>query len=354
MWQNLTWNYLSFHIDIFKDCQVDSEDSAISTCCSDQKNDGCCNDNEENGSVDQFPQCRRTAFAFFLNDCSKKFYQTGNNQNPAKFAKDCAKKWKELSPEEKAFYHKLSKDDKSRYEREIQEYKKQIESQNEISEFLPIVKKPVETINEINEIKSDDLVKENTVNSQCDISTSIQSTLDLNAKLDQTESDTLKPLNGVEETINSSIDAASKNLFADDLNVVEQISDFHTPSVLTVNDVKENILESLKENIELPLVSNEESLTEKLSQTFEENFSENDENHINENTYRPFTGDDDNLDDMAFDLFCTDEMPKVREKFNPLKRRMSGEEMLDELLQRWNLLSSDLKNDYFHKAMQSL
>lgn len=47
------------------------------------------------------------------------------------------------------------------------------------------------------------------------------------------------------------------------------------------------------------------------------------------------------LDDVAFDLFCTDEMPRIREKFAPINRRMSGEEMLDELLKRWELLSDD-------------
>lgn len=299
----------------------------------------------------------------FLNECNKKSNQNGNIQNQAKFAKDCAQKWKELSSEEKAFFHKLSKEDKSRYEREVQEYKKQLESQKDISECSLIVEQSVESITEI---KADDLVNENTVNLQSENVESLQNTLDFSEKLDYVENDTLNLLDGIEETINNSIEALS---FADNLNAVEQISQKElsapiTPSVLTINDEKEFIPESLNEMLELPVISNEQApAKEQLSQTLKEDFFENDESTLppstiesstQENTYRPFSGDNENLDDIAFDLFCTDEMPKVRAKFNPLQRRMSGEEMLDELLERWDKLPSDLKKDYFHKAMQSL
>lgn len=234
----------------------------------------------------QFPQCRRTAFAFFLSEYSnKKPGQADNNTNSVKFAKECARKWKELSPDEKAYYRKLSKDDKNRYEREIQEYKKRIESHKEFPELFAtnIVKESIESICEMAEL-------------------SVQTTI---------------------EATNESISKTRNEI--------------SNASILEPDTVEEN--KALPPTFEM----------------FQNEGSPIESDYINDNnSYKPFSGDEDNLDDIAFDFFCTDEMPKVREKFLPQQRRMSGEEMLDELLLRWEVLPADLKNDYFHKAMQSL
>lgn len=54
------------------------------------------------------------------------------------------------------------------------------------------------------------------------------------------------------------------------------------------------------------------------------------------------------LDDLAFDIFCHDEMPIVR---NEYERRLSDGEMLNELLTRWENLLFERKEDYISKAI---
>ncbi|KAH9502097.1 CDGSH iron-sulfur domain-containing protein 2, variant 3 [Dermatophagoides farinae] len=61
------------------------------------------------------------------------------------------------------------------------------------------------------------------------------------------------------------------------------------------------------------------------------------------------------IDDLAFDIFCFDEMPIIRQEFNS-KIHVDdddddlNEEILDELLRRWRHLSADLKDEYHSKA----
>ena len=225
-------SYVKKHIcsivNIFKDDPVETkEDNAKETCCSDGANDGpCCNEGTDN-SATQLPRCRRTAFAFFINDFIKQSHFVDNQQKDKSIF---VHSWKALTNEEKSYYHKLSKDDKVRYQRELQEYKQKIQC----------LQKTIEPI--------------------------------------------VNPIN--------------------------------QPEV-------------------------------KQTETASDDFGK-------ENNQKPFSGNYSDLDDMAFDIFCTDEMPKVREKFAPINRRMSGEEMLDELLQRWDSLPDNLRDVYLHKAKNTI
>ena len=298
------------------------------TCCSDQKSDDCCSKEDANGSVIQFPQCRRTAFAFFLSEnINQKLDQVGKDQSSVKFAKDCARKWKELPPEEKAYYHKLSKDDKNRYKLEIQEYKKRIESQKELPE--------------LSATNIVDCWQENDTHEQLDV----VDVLPENIADDQSisEPNELKELSVQSTTTVSLIEDANENI-PKTQNEASKLS-------LTLNEPlraeEKPVLESntVDENLAQP--STFETIRHDDSLVESDSFKDND-------SFKPFSSDENNLDDIAFDFFCTDEMPKVREKFSPQQRRMSGEEMLDELLLRWEMLPTVLKNDYFYKAMQSL
>ncbi|KAH9426532.1 hypothetical protein DERP_013714 [Dermatophagoides pteronyssinus] len=60
------------------------------------------------------------------------------------------------------------------------------------------------------------------------------------------------------------------------------------------------------------------------------------------------------IDDLAFDIFCFDEMPTVRQEFIDNKTIDDDDDLneaiLDELLRRWRHLSTDLKEEYLSKA----
>ena len=109
------------------------ENNAVETCCNDGTNDGDYSCKFfTNNSIGKLPQGRRTAFSFFVDDCSKnqpQLIENNNNIKSDKFAKDCAHKWKVLPVQEKTLYYQLSKYDKIRYEREIQEYKTKVQIQ---------------------------------------------------------------------------------------------------------------------------------------------------------------------------------------------------------------------------------
>ena len=61
------------------------------------------------------------------------------------------------------------------------------------------------------------------------------------------------------------------------------------------------------------------------------------------------------IDDLAFDIFCFDEMPTVRQEFIDNKTIDDDDDLneaiLDELLRRWRHLSTDLKEEYLSKAV---
>ncbi|OTF78565.1 hypothetical protein BLA29_006235 [Euroglyphus maynei] len=60
------------------------------------------------------------------------------------------------------------------------------------------------------------------------------------------------------------------------------------------------------------------------------------------------------LDDLAFDIFCFDEMPAIRQEFdskNKLDDDALNEAILDELIRRWRHLSANMKDEYLSKAV---
>lgn len=101
-----------------------------------------------------------------------------------------------------------------------------------------------------------------------------------------------------------------------------------------VEPEKNDLVDEKKDKQETTMQQEPEAMEEHIDNQIEHNFPESD------------------IDDMAFDLFCSEEMPKVREQFAPLSRRMSGEQMLDELWRRWEEVGDELMQDYRRRAIE--
>lgn len=366
------------------------------------------------------------------------------------FAKECAHKWKELSSEEKAFYHKLSKEDGYRYERELQEYKQLAESQTKRSESTCKLEvnvhfeQPGPPVNQTKTVihattlladsipsketheSSDQLIGEARLAShvpttEC-VLLSIESPNDSlsngpansmgsskrkvsletasesdSTRIDHTDESIEKRSNEIEvfESILPETDVQNESIEPCDESIkavtgvarIETYDEFPT-SILTsrvaqsgnskknengfsnflneketaetyfLDDLNEtvNTIETTAETdlavgIEEPKVPFVKPFRQSIDHSSEE-LGELDD-LAKENNMKPFNGNTPNLEDEAFDLFANEQMPLVREIFAPLHRRMSGEEMLDELLNRWTKLPAHLKDGYFYKAMQS-
>ena len=64
---------------------------------------------------------------------------------------------------------------------------------------------------------------------------------------------------------------------------------------------------------------------------------------------RPLSREEqDSVDDVAFDIFCDDEMPKVR------NAAASFERILDELIVRWESLDSNSASEYYQRAIAQI
>uniref|UniRef100_A0A834R3N2 CDGSH iron-sulfur domain-containing protein 2 homologue n=1 Tax=Sarcoptes scabiei TaxID=52283 RepID=A0A834R3N2_SARSC len=62
----------------------------------------------------------------------------------------------------------------------------------------------------------------------------------------------------------------------------------------------------------------------------------------------------DDLDDLAFDLFCSDEIENVNRNYSNHKRKLSAQVILFELLRRWDDLPDESKEGYLEKAADQL
>lgn len=282
-----------FNIFTSKDSQEE-----LNCCNTTELSGACCTvaTNQESGGGDGVfgpPQCRRTAFTFFVSDCANKSHLvTGTNQVLCtEFAKECAHKWKDLSQDEKNHYHELSKQDKKRYEQELFEFKqRKLVAEEEVSVSNAV--NPTESAR--NDAKNDDDSGELVKN-------------------DPTESNE-QPNDHSSDEVKNETDAngVNENKLSSKCNDSSGIDNPTQPPLPPSPPVSPP-----------PVIGK----------------------------HKRFSMIGDDLDDLAFDLFCSEEMPKVRQLFAPMNRRMSGEQMLDELLNRWNTLSEELKDDYFNKAM---
>ena len=314
----------------------------------------------------------------------------------AEFAKECAHKWKDLTQEKKDYYHKLSKDDKKRYELELAIYKKRMLSLIDEKEIEP--KMVNENFNQL-PVHLDNVV-DNVFGGQ-DVHTMENGLLNEAMILPKKALVNYNNLNiGQSTSSNDTVDC-----FVETVNVSNQ------PGELFFNEGDDDV-QTVVENVHDSLI-NEEKLESKeaiinmsdVQKSFEANDFQDDhnvdsvieqaENSLiteklleNRTVVEDFTCpnilsdndiealfpsiDDENIevsdaypkgkhkrfsmsgdiDDLAFDIFCSEEMPKVRQMFAPLNRRMSGEQMLDELILRWESLSEELKDNYMSKALE--
>ncbi|XP_054166884.1 high mobility group protein 1 homolog [Oppia nitens] len=112
---------------VYKGHQLDKDDNQEFLSVSSIKTIDKINDISD--SEDR-PRGRRSAYSYFVTDCADRetnrlCHLAEDRLVFAEFAKKCAKNWKKLSYEEKQYYHRLSEEDKLRYESEIKKYGKQ-------------------------------------------------------------------------------------------------------------------------------------------------------------------------------------------------------------------------------------
>lgn len=268
---------------------------------------------EEAQSPDGRPLGRRSAYSFFVGECAD------NESNPlcrttadrrvfAEFAKKCAHIWKKLPEEEKQRYHRLSEDDKHRYESEVRAFR---ENRHKRSKHSPRVKSSRPVSNE-----------------------------------DETTSTAANDSTGIPE--DNVLSGGTHCRSATEQTIPEESGDCMAQKA-----------QEIPKSVEIPKASPEEEL-EEVEELYANRVLPEMDRKLSEprnkmikfmSVEEPETLDntEDQLMDMAFDMWATEEMPNVRLQ-RPSIDHNDGE-ILTELLKRWDRsVPQEVKNHYLERV----